>query len=551
MPTPEKESQLILAIQAIKRDPNLSARAAAKIYSISLTTLTRRLKGTIARRDSIPKSRKLTDLEESTIVQHVLDLDARSFPPRLRGVEDMANRLLADRDAPPVGSRWASNFIKRHTELKTRFNRKYDYQRAQCEDPTVIMGWFQLVRNMIAKYGIEESDIYNFDETGFMMGIISTGSVVTSAERRGRPKLAQPGNREWVTVIQGINSQGWAIPPFIIVAGQYHLSAWYEDSTLPHDWVIATTDNGWTTNEKGLEWIQHFDKHSRLRTSGTYRLLILDGHESHHSTDFELFCKENKIITLCMPAHSSHILQPLDVGCFGPLKQAYGRQIEDLVRSQVTHITKLDFLPAFQAAFQNSITEKNIKGGFRGTGIIPYDPESVLSRLDLKLRTPSPVDGGLELPDLWVPKTPNNPIEATSQTDFIKSRISRHQGSSPTSILAAMDQFAKGARGIMHQMALLKAEVNTLREANSTLSKRRRTRKTHLRKGGSMTLAEGQELQDQKDIEQQVKQETQQSGGRRRRTETKGRRCGTCGNTGHNARTCEMDVKTSNEEDYD
>jgi len=71
---------------------------------------------------------------------------------------------------------------------------------------------------------VAESDIYNFDETGFMMGIISTGMVVTNADQCSSAKLSQPGGREWVTVIQGINSQGWMIPPFIIVVGKYHLS---------------------------------------------------------------------------------------------------------------------------------------------------------------------------------------------------------------------------------------------------------------------------------------------------------------------------------------
>ncbi|KAK6218604.1 transposase [Colletotrichum tabaci] len=66
--------------------------------------------------------------------------------------------------------------------------------------------------------------------------------------------MVQPGNREWVTVIQGINSQGYSVPPYIIVAGQYHLSTWYTESGLPHDWVIATSENGWTTNERGLDW---------------------------------------------------------------------------------------------------------------------------------------------------------------------------------------------------------------------------------------------------------------------------------------------------------
>lgn len=551
MVTKSDEGQLILALQAIERCPELSNREAARIYSVCHTTLMRRSNGQSARGDKIANSRKLTNLEESTIVQYILDLDARSFPPRLCGVQDMANRLLADRDAPPVGVNWASKFVKRHEELKTRFTRRYDYQRALCEDPNVIREWFQLVQNTVAKYGIQDEDFYNFDETGFMMGMISTTTVVTSSEKRGRPTLAQPGNREWVSVIQGINSQGWAIPPFIIVAGLNHLTNWYEDSTLPSDWVISTTHNGWTTNEKGVEWIQHFEKHTKPRSCGAYRLLIMDGHESHHSTDFELFCKDRKIITLCMPAHSSHILQPLDVGCFGPLKKAYGREIEELMKARITHITKTDFLPAFFAAHQAAMTDKNIQGGFRGAGLVPLNPENVLSRLNVKLRTPSPVEERIELPNIWVPKTPNNPTEATSQTDYIKRRISRHQGSSPTSILVAMDQFAKGARGIMHRMALLRAENEQLRGANATLSKRRRARKTRLRQGGSMTIAEGQALQDQKDIEQQIQQDIHRTQGRKPRNETKGRRCGRCGKSGHNARTCQITVEPSNEEDSD
>jgi hypothetical protein len=134
----------------------------------------------------------------------------------------MADLLLAKRDASPVGKNWTTNFIKRRTEIKTKFSRKYDYKRALCEDPEVIGHWFELVRNTIANYGIQEEDIYNFDEAGFMMGVIATAKVVTSSESRNRPKTAQPGNREWVSIIQGINSYGWSIP---------HLSSLKEGTT--------------------------------------------------------------------------------------------------------------------------------------------------------------------------------------------------------------------------------------------------------------------------------------------------------------------------------
>jgi hypothetical protein len=72
-----------------------------------------------------------------------------------------------------------------------------------------------------------------------MMGKITTQLVVTGSERRDRPKTIQPGNREWVTTIAAINAAGWSVPLFIIFAGQYHLSAWYEDAEIPRDWVIV------------------------------------------------------------------------------------------------------------------------------------------------------------------------------------------------------------------------------------------------------------------------------------------------------------------------
>ena len=133
--------------------------------------------------------------------------------------------------------------MKRTPELKVKFNRKYDYKRAKCEDLEVISSWFRLVANTKAKYGITDNNTYNFDELGFMMGVILTGAVVTGSGRRNWPKQVQPGNCEWTMAIQGINAIGWAIPPFIIFAGKYHLSAWYQEQDIPLTWAIRVTDN--------------------------------------------------------------------------------------------------------------------------------------------------------------------------------------------------------------------------------------------------------------------------------------------------------------------
>jgi hypothetical protein len=170
--------------------------------------LTRRHASKPARRDCQPNSKKLTQREEGVIVQHILDLDQRGSAPTYAFVRNMADKLLAARGAGQVGQKWPANFVRRTESLKTRFNRAYDRQRALCEDPVLIRTWFKLVEQTKARYGIYNEDVYNFDEAGFMMGKIMTQLVVTGSERRGRPKAIQPGNRKWVTVIQGINAAG-------------------------------------------------------------------------------------------------------------------------------------------------------------------------------------------------------------------------------------------------------------------------------------------------------------------------------------------------------
>jgi hypothetical protein len=135
--------------------------------------------------------------------------------------------------------------------------------------------------------------------------------------------------------------------------------------------------------------LKHFDKHTKKRVVGSHQLLVIDSHESHDLLAFQHYCKENKIITICMPPYSLHLLQPLDVGCFATLKKAYERQAKDLMRNRITPVTKLEFLPCFIRAYNAAITPRNIQGGFQGAGLVSYDSEQVITALYMQLRTPS------------------------------------------------------------------------------------------------------------------------------------------------------------------
>jgi hypothetical protein len=320
-----REDRIILAIQAMKSNASLSQRRAAAIYNVQESTLRTRRAGKASRRDISANSSRLSRSEEEMIIQYIRKLYARGFAPTLSYVREMANQLLAARGGTQVGEKWARNLVRRKPEIKSQVARQRDSQRVLCSNLAVISPWFDLVRNVKAKYGILDEDTYNFNKTGFQIGVGGSVKVVTASERRLKPLSVQPDDREWITLIACINAMGWSIPPFFILKAKHHDRAWYHNN--PKDWRISVSKNGWTTNELSLAWLQHFIQHTEACTVGSHQLLILDGHESHKSLAFQDLCEHNRVITLCMPPHASHILQPLDVGCFAPLKRAYKTEI--------------------------------------------------------------------------------------------------------------------------------------------------------------------------------------------------------------------------------
>ncbi|KAG9189822.1 hypothetical protein G6011_06690 [Alternaria panax] len=154
------------------------------LYDAPRTTLRRRLRGTQPRSETASVNRKLSATKEQSLVQWILDLDRRGFLPYIIDVRRMADALLAARgqDLPSQPTKWT---------------RKFNSQRAQYEDPAVIVAWFKLVAETRQTYGVLDQDIYNFDETGFAIGVAATSKVVTSSNRVGRAVVVQPGNREW------------------------------------------------------------------------------------------------------------------------------------------------------------------------------------------------------------------------------------------------------------------------------------------------------------------------------------------------------------------
>jgi hypothetical protein len=167
----EQEGRIQLALLAYQNKEIPSIRETARRFEVPESTLRDRLHGRINRSEKRANNYRLTANEEKSLLRWILSMDLRGSAPRPNTVREMANILLAERGGGVVGSKWVYNYTNRHDELKSRYSRRYNYERAKCEDPRVIKPWFDLVRRTIDENGIQPEDIYNFMKLASQWGL--------------------------------------------------------------------------------------------------------------------------------------------------------------------------------------------------------------------------------------------------------------------------------------------------------------------------------------------------------------------------------------------
>lgn len=188
-----------------------------------------------------------------------------------------------------------------------------------------------------------------------------------------------------------------------------------------------------------------------------------------------------------MPPHSSHLLQPLDVGCFAVLKRAYGQLVESKTRLGINHVDKLDFLMACPSARANTLKLSTIANSFRATGISPYSPDEVLLKLNIHLKTPTPPGSS---GSIFSPRTPQNLLQLQKQASSIKYLIKRRSQSPPTPTDRALNQLIKGCELAMNSAIFLAHENSTLRAENEKRKQKRRRTTRWIENPGGISVGE-------------------------------------------------------------
>jgi DDE superfamily endonuclease len=235
------------------------------------------------------------------------------------------------------------------------------------------------------------------------------------------------------------------------------------------------SSNGWTNNEIGLEWIKQCFEPETQCGNDEYRLLILDGYASYITTKAIKFCLASKIILLCLPPHTTHLLQPLDVGIFAPLATAYKAGVQERSKYIVSYsVDKIEFLEILKEARDKAITPLNIQKLWKAVGLEPYNPEVVLRQLPeqptAQLVTPlSTITWtGPSGEVVQVPITPAN----IAQVNELFKQIVEGEHKLDSAVILQIQKLRKGASKALANVSIQRTTNVGLIEAELTKKKR-------------------------------------------------------------------------------
>jgi hypothetical protein len=238
-----------------------------------------------------------------------------------------------------------------------------------------------------------------------------------------------------------------------------------------------------------------------------------------------------------MPAHSSHILQPLDIGCFSIIKRGYSKVIEAQARLNRVRVDKTDFLEAYQAARIEAFKPETIVNSFAGAGIVPFNPQHVISKLNIRLVTPPrPISRGSDSSRNFTPKTPHTVKEVKRQASSIRKLAT----DDPRRLGDAIDQMEKGCQLAIHGFTIARQQITELLAANAKVIRKKRRTKAQIAHEGSLLVEEAMANLDRpREVEEAGSHEAGHTSPLPNRTnERRPQRCSICKTPGHKRNRC-------------
>ena len=446
--TPKKpayhEVDMQKAISAVKKNEYPSIRKTALAFGFPYPTFQARMSGQTTRANAHASQQILSNAEERTLVQWITRLTRTEYPASPALAVQMAEEIrracvqlskVRPHYPRPIGENWLHCFKAHNPEIAGIWTRQIDTAGFKATSYNTVKRWFDAVTEIWKQnqYAIEH--VYNMDESGFAVGASQSSRALVNI--REDTSWKQFGSRhEWITGIECVSAAGIAVPPLLIFKARHTNTAWIPAQT-PVKWRFSTSNSGWTSDSHGYEWLTTvFEPLTWPEDPTTRRLLTMDGHSSHITANVIAFCMQNAIDLMILPPHCSHILQPLDVGMFAPLKRALASETNAALQLNSGRISRAKWVEMYIRTRAKALTTTIVLAGWRGAGLVPLSPISILKKLPTGMtraaQIPHTPPRQLNLDLLLLDSSPPDGTELREANAILKLTINAVEGlSSP------------------------------------------------------------------------------------------------------------------------
>lgn len=356
-----------------------SKRSVAKSLGMAESTLRKRLKRTTVATKLGRYDITLTPEMEEELSNYIKTIDNMFYGLTSRALRSLAfefaekNKLehRFDKTSKMAGKGWLRGFLKRHKDVTLRQPTATSLARAVGFNEPQCKRFYDNLCQLIKKYKFPPHAVYNMDESGFSTVPNKPPKVFSTKGKRCVNKISSAERGTNVSVVCAMSASGQYIPPAFIYPRK-RMKAELLDGAPPSS-VGMVSDSSFINQELFVDYATHFRDHAKP-TKEQPVLLIMDNHTSHCSIAAIDFFRQNNIMALTLPPHSSHRMQPLDRCFFSPLKKFYSNECEKWLTNHPGRvITVFQIASIFATAYFKAATITNAVEGFKVTGICPYN----------------------------------------------------------------------------------------------------------------------------------------------------------------------------------
>jgi hypothetical protein len=348
-----------------------SLRAIAKKHGVSRSALSRRILGQVNMESGLGRHPEFSPFEEDLIYHHLLRMAEIGYGYEQLQILNLMKIVSKIRNTNysnlKLSYRWLQGFLRRHPTLTIRKAQGLEKCRAKSLDEEGVAHYFdilekgmKLVEEMTNTIQISPFQVFNLDEIGFDLRTRS-GFAIAKKGVRSVYRI-EDGNRNHISVIACVSAGGFTLDPYFLLKG-VRLRKKFDDNIKTAGFLDSKafmTKKAYIDDDAFLNWCQYFiSQLKRLNIIGA--LLVLDGHNSHRLNLPALkYLNEHNVIVITLPSHSTHILQPLDVGLFKPLRQFMkSTQTEYQIGKKVVGYDDFPYL--LRDPWNKAFTQANIK----------------------------------------------------------------------------------------------------------------------------------------------------------------------------------------------